>query len=144
METINGKIQVPRCWRRLSKVNYCYADENLTTLAIEGHLNMLVEQADHPVAIDDPAAYWDDHRALLGHFDDGVKVLLTIYSDSSEYHIGCFLLPAGDVVKSKAPFESLARVLELQMPQAKYVLEIEWQGDDPYEDGYPDEEWAEQ
>jgi predicted dehydrogenase len=140
--TIRGTIKLPRCWKRLIGVNFCYADDNLAAYAIEGFPHMLVKGAESRSGTDDPDAYYDDCREAVGKFEDGAVAAINLNSGQGNYYASSYVTKDGEVLVDDEgdPLEYLDDEIEFETNGgASYVLKVEWEGEDPYEEGYPAE-----
>jgi hypothetical protein len=139
---IKGTIKVPRCWKRLVETVFTDAPDG-----VDESIFYVVEGTKHPVdsenslkGDDDPEPHYDDSRCVLGRTEEGGTIELDLCSGQGNYYGSAVIHNGeGEIVYESEPWETFEDEEELVGEDGNiYVITIEWQGEDPYEKGYPE------
>jgi hypothetical protein len=131
METISGKIVLPRCWKRLIKTVFVPAPGQLAVVL--PNKEVLPVTSEHYVKRDaDPMPHYDEVRTRSVKLSDGNIFYVDLSSGQGNYYgvIGI----DGPVIYESEPLEDFDDfAFEVEVGDKYYVVEIEWEGEDPYE-----------
>ena len=130
METISGKIVLPRCWKRLIKTEFVAAPANLVVVLPNGEV--LPVTSDHLAkGHADPMPHYDEVRTRSVKLPDGNTFYVDLSSGQGNYYgvVGV----DGTIYESEplGDFDEFA--FEVEVDDKFYIVEIEWEGEDPYE-----------
>ncbi len=131
-KTVHSTIKLPRCWKRLISTDF----EDLIVKFGEKEVASEHNQNSN----DDPLPHYDDVRTIEKTMPDGIVLCITLQSGQGNYYATAVLSDGLEgfggecIYDSDDVIEEFYSPLELKAENGKtYIVEIEWDGEDPYE-----------
>ena len=142
------KLQVPRVWKRLIRERFTESPDPTVEewMLVEGKGRRVYDADARTGGNEDPDAYFGDSRTVSGEFDNGATIDLSLSSGQSN-HYGSAIISDTDASTiydgEDSAIDSFDCPMEFEGEDGEtYVVEIEWTGDDPYEDEIADADTA--
>lgn len=130
---INATIKLPRCWKRLAETVFEQGGGGLLVTFPNGDREYISSEK-HLEGNNDPEPHYDDGRIVESRLPDGTVLSVTLSSGQGNYFCGMTLYDSqGCIVYESETLEGLDGPLEIETKQESYCVEIEWEGEDPYE-----------